>query len=169
MNLHMPGGVTQLPQEALDDTDDRGTPTDLFRWAESLWGPFTVDVAANAKNAKCRRYFDKARNGLAQSWDGERVWCNPPFSDVAPWVEKAWDAHADVVAMLLPANRTEQPWWQDSIERFRDRVGSRLSTHFVPKRQRFLMPGPDPHKGNHRPQFGVVVAVWGPRPMGSGA
>lgn len=150
------------------DADDRGTPDDLFRWCMGQWGPFTIDVAASATNAKCRRFFTKADNGLFRSWDHERVWCNPPFSDLGPWTEKAWDSNADVVVMLLPANRTEQPWWQRSIEPFRDRRGSRLTTVFVPRRRIFITPGVDPSRKS-QPPWGIVLAVWGPRPVGSGA
>lgn len=155
-------------QETRDDVDDRGTPQDLFRWAEAQWGPFTVDVAASASNTKCRRFYDRESDGLTKCWDGERAWCNPPFSELAPWPEKAWDSKADVVVMLLPANRTEQPWWQRSIEPYRDR-GGRLSTRFVAQRQRFIIPGVDPNKGNQRPPFGILFAIWAARPIGSGA
>ena len=150
---------TQLSPEALADRDDRGTPPELFGYALERWGPFTVDVAASARNAKCRRFYTKATNGLLQPWDDERAWGNVPFSDPDPWVAKAWESRAIVAVLLLPAIRTEQPWWQDMVEPFRDRPGSRLITHFVRRRTRFLMPGANPHQGNHRPSFGVVFVV----------
>ncbi len=147
------------------DIDDRGTPDALFRWCEGQWGPFTLDVAASAANAKCRRFVTREQNGLARCWDGERIWCNPPFSDLSPWVEKAWDSSADVVVMLLPANRTDQRWWHKHIEPFRDRVGSRLTIRFAQSRPRFV----SPTKKADSPKFGVVFAIWGARPVGSGA
>lgn len=98
-------------EEMAVDIDDRHTPPRLFTEALARWGPFSVDVAASASNALCARYFTREDDGLRKSWDGERVWCNPPFSDLAPWCAKAWDSSADIVVMLLPANRTEQPWW----------------------------------------------------------
>jgi len=90
---------------------------------------------------------------FAQSWAGERVWCNPPFSDLRPWVVKAWQESrgCPVIVMLLPANRCEQRWWQELVEPFRDRPGSPLRTTFLPGRPRFdlltweqLAPDPDP-------------------------
>lgn len=69
-----------------DDVDDRRTP-------DELWLPlhdefrFTLDAAARPWNSKTPRH---CTDGLSESWAGERVWCNPPFSDVRPWVEKAW-------------------------------------------------------------------------------
>src|SRR5688572_26829821 len=97
-----------------DSVDDRRTPDGLFREQHHVHR-FTIDVAASDLNKQLPRYFTRADDGLAQSWKGERVWCNPPFSDVGPWVEKAWDAMrggCELVVMLMPANRTEQAWWQ---------------------------------------------------------
>ena len=51
---------------------------------------FTLDPCATPQNAKCARYFTKEVDGLAQSWHGERVYCNPPYGrDIGKWVEKA--------------------------------------------------------------------------------
>jgi hypothetical protein len=94
----------------------------------------------------------------------ERIWCNPPYSDIAPWVRKAWDCWASTagIVMLLPANRTEQQWWQLLVEPFRDRGGSPLSCEFLPGRMRFLKPGQTAIGPNNRPPFGCVLLVWDP-------
>ncbi|MEM9513697.1 MAG: DNA N-6-adenine-methyltransferase, partial [Actinomycetota bacterium] len=93
------------------DTDDRATTAEVFGPLDAEFGPFTIDVAAAAHNTKCSRYFDARRDGLAQSWSGEVVWCNPPYSAIEPWVRKAWhETHrgdCQRVVLLLPANRTE--------------------------------------------------------------
>lgn len=146
-----------------DSVDDRATtPADFARFNKQL-GPFTVDVAAAPHNTKCERYFTHADNGLAQSWAGERVWCNPPYSRIGHWVEKAWREHqrANGIAMLLPANRTEQGWWQRYVEPFRDRAGSPLSVVFLPGRMRFIAPGRSEIGPNERPPFGCCLLTWG--------
>lgn len=105
-----------------DEVDDRRTPPELFDALHAEFR-FTLDAAASSENAKLNRFFDYQANGLAQSWKGERVWCNPPYSNIAPWVEKAWAemrSDCELVAMLIPANRTEQRFWQEHIEPFRD-------------------------------------------------
>jgi phage N-6-adenine-methyltransferase len=139
-----------------DDTDDRRTPDDLWLPLHEEFG-FTLDAAARPWNSKTPRH---CTDGLAESWAGERVWCNPPFSDVRPWVEKAWsEDKAEVVVMLLPANRVEQRWWQELVEPHRDRGGV-LSVRFLSGRQRFDRPGwTKPAKGD-RPPFGCALLVW---------
>jgi phage N-6-adenine-methyltransferase len=151
-------------QAARDDVDDRATEPAVFATFESRFGVFTLDVAAAAHNTKCSRYFTRDDDGTAQPWAGERVWCNPPYSDIAPWVHKAWDEHAAAlgIVMLLPANRTEQRWWQDLVEPYRDRPGSGLRVEFLPGRMRFLKPGQQRIGANERPPFGVCLLVWSP-------
>lgn len=148
--------------EDVDGVDDRATHPLYFAEFDERLGPFTLDVAAAEHNTKCERYFTRDQDGLAQSWAGERVWCNPPYSDIAPWVRKAWDCWASTtgITMLLPANRTEQQWWQLMVEPYRDRPGSPLRAEFLPGRMRFLKPGQTAVGPNQRPPFGCVLLVW---------
>jgi hypothetical protein len=95
---------------------------------------YTLDVASNPRAPAAqiiRRFITKEQNGLAFSWRRERVWCNPPFSNIAPWLEKAWSEFC-FTRMLLPA-WTDRSWWHKYIEPYRDRPGSRLSTRFLPR------------------------------------
>ena len=145
----------------LDDVDDRRTPADLLAECCQLANVsgFDLDVAANDQNPVAPDYFTRDRSGLEAEWFG-RVWCNPPYSDIRPWVEKANDSYVscDRIAMLLPANRTEQAWWQDLVEPFRR--GSVLDVHFLRGRRRFDRPGwTAPAKGD-RPPFGLCLLVW---------
>ena len=64
---------------------DWGTP----QWIINTLGPFDLDVAASAENAKAPRYYTKEQNGLDLPWEDARVWCNPPFAKIIPWVMKA--------------------------------------------------------------------------------
>lgn len=139
--------------------DDRETVDEVWQPLHDRFG-FSIDVAAAAHNAKLPRFYDWHADGLTQPWIGERVWCNPPYSDIRPWVEKAWTGGADLVVMLLPANRTEQGWWQDLVEPFRDRAGSPLTTEFLRGRLRFLAPGQDRIGPDERPPFGCVLLIW---------
>ncbi len=154
-------------QEVRDDVDDRRTPPDFFALQHEK-KQFTVDAAASEANALLPLYWTKENNGTAQSWAGHRVWCNPPYSNIAPWLEKAWlemvDGSCESVTMLLPANRTEQRWWQEHVEPYRDGkpfYGVVLTVRFLPGRLRFGYPATRPTpKGGWRPPFGCALLTW---------
>ena len=149
----------QVDARGADDaTDDRRTPRDLFDARHALHR-FTIDAAASPENAMLTRFWTRADDALAQDWRGERVWCNPPYSDLRPWVEKAAKGGAAIVDMLLPANRCEQAWWQDVIEPTRDTPGGPRAL-FLRGRLRFERPGwTKPTRGD-RPPFGLVLVTW---------
>lgn len=148
---------------SLDEVDDRATPVTLFQELDARFD-FTVDVAASAENTKCARYFTRKDDGLTESWVGERVWCNPPYSSIEPWVRKAWqewNRGADLIVMLLPANRTEQGWWQRWVEpALREQTS--LRCEFLPGRTKFLRPGQTEPGRRDRPLFGCCLLIWGP-------
>ena len=146
---------------ALESVDDRRTPDDLLAECAALAGvkAFDLDVAASVDNAKALAFYDIDDDGLVRDWWGD-VWCNPPYSDCATWVAKAYDEtdHCETIAMLLPANRTEQPFWQGMIEPYR--LSGQLEVFFLAGRRRFDRPGwIKPTKGD-RPPFGLCLLVW---------
>lgn len=144
--------------------DDRGTDPAFFEQLHRRFG-FTIDVAASDANAKLPRYYTIEQDGLAQDWTGERVWCNPPYSDIEPWVQKAWTSRAELVVMLLPANRCEQVWWQRWVEPRRDKPSSRMKVEFLPGRMRFVAPGAEAIGPNERPPFGCCLLIVGAEDM----
>lgn len=97
-------------------SDEWATPWDVVRDLEREFGPFELDPAAGASNAKAPRYFSQAEDGLRQRWAPARCFLNPPYSDVARWVAKALE-EADrgaLVVALLPV-RTDRDWWHDLV------------------------------------------------------
>ncbi len=148
---------------ANDEVDDRGTTWEDFRKFDAEFGPFTLDVAAAPHNAKCEKFYTRDDDGLSLPWNGY-IWCNPPYSNLGAWVQKAWheffSGRALRVVMLLPANRCEQLWWQDLVEPHRD-GGGNLATRFLPGRMRFDRPGVEIGPKGDRPPFGCVLLVWG--------
>jgi hypothetical protein len=171
---------------AADEVDDRETHPENFDPIAERFGGFTLDVAAAPHNAKCTEFFTRDDNGLLQPWAG-RVWCNPPYSDLRSWVQKAWDewgststdqhhqccalelgwnacscdlVRPELIVMLLPANRVEQKWWQELVEPYRDRPGSPLRVEFLPGRMRFIRPNATIGPKGDRPPFGCCLLIW---------
>lgn len=76
---------------------------------------FELDVCATPENAKCRRFYTKEQDGLAQPWTG-RVWCNPPYGrEIGKWVKKAFETAAGGFAVMLLPARTDTRWFHDYI------------------------------------------------------
>lgn len=72
------------------NTNEWATPQAFFDELNKEFD-FTLDPCATPQNAKCARYFTKEIDGLAQSWRGEVVFCNPPYGrDISKWVAKAY-------------------------------------------------------------------------------
>ena len=107
-----------------------GDAAGLLRPLDAEFGPFDLDPCATPENALCARFFTKADDGLAQTWTGA-AFMNPPYSDLDPWMAKAWEAAqttAELVVCLVPA-RTGSRWWHKYAERGKYR--------FLAKRLRF--------------------------------
>lgn len=85
-----------------------------------MFGEFTLDAAASPHNAKCKKFFTKEQDGLKQSWEGERVFCNPPFGREGPlFVRKAaeeYQKHNLYTPSVLILNvRTSPQWFHDLV------------------------------------------------------
>lgn len=85
-------------------TDNWSTPQDFFDRLDAEFH-FTLDPCADEQNYKCTKYYTREQDGLTKSWEGETVFCNPPYGRELPkWVKKCHDEakHATVV-LLMPA------------------------------------------------------------------
>lgn len=93
--------------------DDWRTPDWLFDSLNAEFR-FTLDPCSTDENAKCVKHYTQVDDGLSQPWDGERVFCNPPYGrQIGRWVKKAAESRA-LVVMLLPA-RTDTRWFHNYI------------------------------------------------------
>ena len=68
-------------------SDEWETPQNLFNDLHNEFN-FTLDAAASDELHKCPKYYTASDDGLAQSWEHERVFVNPPYSKIATWVKK---------------------------------------------------------------------------------
>ncbi|MEX0495971.1 phage N-6-adenine-methyltransferase [Raoultella terrigena] len=83
------------------------TPIEIFNALDREFG-FWLDAAASESNALCAHYLTELDDSLNSEWTScGAIWCNPPYSDIGPWVEKAAEqsrAQSQAVVMLLPAD-----------------------------------------------------------------
>jgi phage N-6-adenine-methyltransferase len=93
---------------------DWPTPRGLFKELHDEFR-FTIDVCASAENACMERYWTERDEGLMKSWEGERVWMNPPYGrQLGRWMLKAATeaGHAELIVALVPS-RTDTAWWHE--------------------------------------------------------
>jgi hypothetical protein len=173
------------PHLGNEDENQRYTTDEADAWCRSVAGveAWDLDVAACAMSHRASKWYGLPLDGKTLPWFG-RVFCNPPWDDIEPWVVSAWTAFADaakraqVVAMLLPGNRTHRPWWQTWVEPFRDgrdihgegwplaaapligQPGPKLTVHFAPKRFAYGGPGNVRGVGVSEPNFTSVLLLW---------
>lgn len=99
-------------------SDEWETPDRLFAELDKRY-KFTLDPCCTIKNKKCDKFYTIKEDGLKQSWVGERVYCNPPYSQASLWVRKAYLESQDhpniLVVMLLPA-RTDVKWFHTFVK-----------------------------------------------------
>ena len=98
-------------------TDNWSTPQDFYEKLNEEFN-FTLDPASDDKNHKCEKYFTEKESGLLQNWQGQTVFCNPPYGKViGDWVRKAHEEAQKpntTVVMLIPA-RTDTKYFHEDI------------------------------------------------------
>lgn len=72
----------------------------------------------------------KHQDGLKLDWSNRRVFCNPPWSDIASWVVKGLESQAAVVVYVVPA-RTDTAWFHMLRHRGVELRLFRKRVHFV--------------------------------------
>lgn len=87
------------------DKDCWQTPLWLFDALDIEFG-FWLDAAASSENALCAHYLSESSSALTHNWSSNgAIWCNPPYSNIRPWVEKAAEQctrQRQPVVMLVP-------------------------------------------------------------------
>jgi len=97
-----------------DESDEWATPPSLLRPLDEAVGGFDLDPCSGAEERSIApETYTESDDGLSKRWHG-RVWCNPPYSDVEDWLEKArfeiGRDDVELVLVLLPA-RTSTQWF----------------------------------------------------------
>lgn len=95
----------------MSERHDWETPPELLA-ALSPAFTFDLDVCALRANVSAVAFFSPSNDGLRQPWHGT-CWCNPPYSEVGTWVEKAYqESLTNVRVLCLTFARTDTSWWQ---------------------------------------------------------
>ena len=143
------------------ENDERFTPPEMLLKLHALHA-FTLDIASCAEAPASKilpRYLTKANSAFQYAIPAEeRVWCNPPYSDIPSWISFLW-AQPCWSMMLVPA-WTDRAWWAKFVEPFRDKPGGRLHTQFLPGRVLFGDPV-QPIRAKGTPKFiGSVLITF---------
>lgn len=103
-------------------TDERITPHDFFGPLDAEF-QFDLDAAATFENTKVGSWLGPEsplgiEDALAPNvwWGdyGKRVWLNPPYSDINPWLNRAVlsaDMFPEFFCVTLLPSSTSTKWW----------------------------------------------------------
>lgn len=84
---------------------DWETPHKFFNELDAEFH-FTLDPCCWPESAKCPKFYTPRENGLVQDWQGERVFCNPPYGrQISEWVMKCYhegNKPGTLVVLLIP-------------------------------------------------------------------
>lgn len=156
----MKGHKSNTPE---NEKDCAQTPGYIVSGMESILGrPFELDVFALPQTAKVANYYslENGDDGLKLPWCNLNF-CNPPFSDIMPWIEKAVSEAKDfgrTTAMIMP-NNPEVAYCRAS-KKHADTIIE------MPYRVQYYRPNGEPFldsKGRKStPQFSSMIAVFTP-------
>lgn len=98
------------------NSDEWATPQAMFDELNKEFN-FDLDPCATEENAKCENFYTLQENGLERSWEGYRVFCNPPYSEIGKWVEKCYreGSKDNTLVVLLIPSRTDTRYFHNFI------------------------------------------------------
>jgi DNA-binding XRE family transcriptional regulator len=144
---------------AAGEKDKRFTPIELLNILEQVWGPISLDPCGHAQSpvkAGRRILLSEGGDGLRDEWQGDFVYCNPPFSAATAWLKRAAEMYdagkVGVVATLIPAK-------VDSVY-FQTELAPRCDTIFLRGRLQFGRVAGEEDKATRAP-FPAMLVVLG--------
>lgn len=126
----------------LEIKDSWSTPQFVFDWYYKIHN-YGIDLCADDVNFKCDLYITKDMNALdidatierikGFGYEGRSIWCNPPYSDITPWVDLCIELSHRLnvnVSMLIPSDT--------SVKWFNKAWSSASSVDFISGRIAFI-------------------------------
>ena len=153
------------------DTTDWQFEPDLFKSYDIHYGPFDVDACADneGQNAQCEHFWSPNNSYAQHSWAGTKVWCNPPFEEIAAVLSHAmasyYEAPQKTKALLVLPDWPDARWWQIMI----DSNICRCVGYYPAGTQLFTAPstGHSRRKVMGPTRWGVIMMLMG-KPGGAG-
>lgn len=112
---------------------------------------FTLDPCCEPGTAKCSKYYTLEDDGLTKDWQGETVFCNPPYSNgnIDLWMKKCYleSLKLNTTVVALVAVSTSAKWWHKYVI-------NKAELRFVERRVRFV-------GAPFTATFSSVIAVFG--------
>jgi site-specific DNA-methyltransferase (adenine-specific) len=153
------------------ESDEWGTPDELFDALHEEFN-FGLDAAATCENTKLPCFISPDEDALTVSWVDHAakrvpVWLNPPYSQVAAFVKKAYEEslQGSKIVMLLPA-RTDTRWFHDFIWNTRKyHPQHRVEIRFLRGRLKFTKPAQGKDGPTNSAPFPSMIVVFPAREM----
>ncbi len=134
------------------------TPPEVFAYFEHHYN-LKVDIACVPETALCDTFITPEQDALKQDWAaiaekaGGGIWCNPPYSQMQPWVDKAIEASENGATVVMLTHGNYDAKWFSDIYKTADKIfllgGGRLSFIRADTGER--------GGGNKRPS---IFAIW---------
>jgi phage N-6-adenine-methyltransferase len=106
----------------IDPRQEWATPPDFIDAIKREF-QIDIDVSASIENAVVPNYIDAERDGLMSRWfyllATKTAWCNPGFSNMAPWIEQAIrqvSTGPGLTAVVMGLVSPSTKWWETAVE-----------------------------------------------------
>lgn len=133
---------------------NNGDPAKNIRFTDPDWAAelhqrfgFTVDAFGQADAPLSKlvgRWYTVQEDGFAQDYSEERVVANPEWPqlpEVGHLAHVQAEGGCPLWVLIMPATRTEQPWWHDFVEAYRpDRGGAGVRVEYQRGRKNYGNP-----------------------------
>ena len=120
----------------------------------------SLDVCAAPNTAKCDFYLSPENNAFRQGW-GSINWCNPPYSDITPWIKKSYsEAIGGAITLMLIPDKAEVGYTRLARQRADTVIHMPFRLNFLrPDGSEFL----DKAGKKQGPKFPVCVYIFTPQ------
>jgi len=148
------------------------TPPEVFEALDKEFC-FGFDVCAEYETAKCSDYWTIEDDALSKDWAEDAksripgagliemgaLWCNPPYSNITPWVRKAIEAQQNgrMTVMLVMCDPSVK--WFSIAQQYAS------ETRFITDGRLAFLKNGVPQKGNNK---GSVIFVFDPHRISAG-